>query len=220
MIGYIYSSDGKLIFSSQCSSRRQLIEKALKSKVSFRYADLTNEDFSGLDLSNIDFYGADLEDSLFSRAKLNKTNFSRAFLADSDFRNTNIKNAIFSDAIGIIDCKFSQRGKKYIVSKYFAIPKGKLIGYKKIKSLSNREKDIICTLEIPAKAKRIRTLAGKCRAEYAIVRKGSGYSFHRDSFRYKEGGVVKPEKKFNNDPFVECASGIHFFLTKREAQDY
>jgi hypothetical protein len=219
MIGYIYSNRGEIIFSSQCSSRREAIEKALKSKVSFRYADLTNEDFSGLDLSNINFYGADLEGSLFSRAKLNKTNFSRAFLAGSDFRNTNIKNAILSNANGITYCKFSRRGKKYIVSKHFAVPKGKLVGYKKIQNIC-RDKNVICTLEIPAKAKRIKTLAGKCRAEYAIVRKGNGYSFYQNSFIYKEGSVVKPEKKFNDDSFVECASGIHFFLTKKEAQDY
>lgn len=38
--------------------------------------------------------------------------------------------------------------------------------------------------------------------------------------RYKVGETVKPQKKFDKNYTRECASGIHFFLTMKEAADF
>lgn len=82
-------------------------------------------------------------------------------------------------------------------------------------------KSTICTLEIPAKAKRVGNYQnGKCRAEYAKVLKGSGFSGYDHTFFYKEGKIVRPKKKFNNNPLTTCTSGIHFFLTIGQAKNY
>ena len=35
---------------------------------------------------------------------------------------------------------------------------------------------------------------------------------------YTKGKTLKT--KFNNDPRVECAEWLHFFITKKEAEDY
>jgi hypothetical protein len=39
-------------------------------------------------------------------------------------------------------------------------------------------------------------------------------------FTYKTGETVRPEKPFSDDWTDECASGIHFFITREEAVDY
>jgi len=36
---------------------------------------------------------------------------------------------------------------------------------------------------------------------------------------YKVGETVKPDS-FDDNPFVECTHGIHFFITRQEAEDY
>lgn len=40
------------------------------------------------------------------------------------------------------------------------------------------------------------------------------------SFRYKEGKTCFPKKEFNRDISRECESGIHFYLDKKEAENY
>lgn len=95
------------------------------------------------------------------------------------------------------------------------LPEGDLIGYKR---LANGK---ICKLRIPADAKRVGGLVGrKCRAEYAIVLEGEGHSRHDRSFSYKVGSTVRPTKPFDDNPLQECRSGIHFFITKEEAEAY
>jgi hypothetical protein len=89
-----------------------------------------------------------------------------------------------------------------------------LIGYKK---LENR---VICKLLIPAAAKRSNATGRKCRAEYAVVLEGEGVSEHDSSFKYKVGQTVRPTKPFDENRFLECASGIHFFITRQEAEDF
>ena len=40
------------------------------------------------------------------------------------------------------------------------------------------------------------------------------------TFTYKIGATVHPREPFNEDRWNECAAGIHFFITKQEAEDY
>jgi hypothetical protein len=78
----------------------------------------------------------------------------------------------------------------------------------------------IAELEIPAEARRVGGVTSrKCRAEFAKVIKGSGPSGHDLNFIYKEGEIVKPSS-FDPNPLVECAPGIHFFITREEAEAY
>lgn len=46
------------------------------------------------------------------------------------------------------------------------------------------------------------------------------HSFHSRKFKYRVGMTVKPDKKFDPDPGVSCASGIHFFETKSDVVWY
>jgi hypothetical protein len=98
---------------------------------------------------------------------------------------------------------------------HFQIPQeGALIGWKK---LSN---GTICKLQIPAKAARTATPLGrKCRAKYVKVLAGEGVSGHDYRTEYKKGQIVRPDK-YDPNPLVECTNGIHFFLTREEAEEY
>ncbi len=93
-------------------------------------------------------------------------------------------------------------------------PAGDLIGWKKLVDNS------ICKLRIPADAKRSNATGRKCRASHAVVLEGSGASRYDSSFRYEIGARVEPSEPFDGNRWKECASGIHFFLTREEAEDY
>lgn len=100
---------------------------------------------------------------------------------------------------------------------YFQIPQeGELVVYKKLQKG-------IAKLKIPSEAKRTATPIGrKCRAEFAFVLElqcGESYDNHTGTTLYKQGEMVYPDK-YNNDWRVECTNGIHFFLTRQEAEDY
>jgi hypothetical protein len=91
---------------------------------------------------------------------------------------------------------------------------GDLIRYKKLFG------DVICRLQIPAEAKRSNATGRKCRAEYAIVLEGEGVSQFDPNFPYRIGEMVRPTEPFDTNRWNECTSGIHFFLTREEAEKY
>ncbi len=100
-----------------------------------------------------------------------------------------------------------------MVSTRTILPAGDLVAWKKLAG------GIVCELKIPADAKRVGGLIGrKCRAEYALVVANGGESM-RGNLTYEVGKRVDPDK-FDDNPLVECSSGIHFFITKLEAEEY
>lgn len=87
--------------------------------------------------------------------------------------------------------------------------------------------NIIAKLMIPSESKRTATPTGrKCRAEYAQVieligarEKVFSVSCWDNKTVYKVGEIVRPDS-YNDDIRVECTNGIHFFLTREEAEEY
>jgi hypothetical protein len=91
---------------------------------------------------------------------------------------------------------------------------GAFHGFKKLADNS------IAEIQIPADAERIGGYIGrKCRASKAIVISGQGLSKHDPQFAYAPGQVIVPDE-WDNDPRVECSHGIHFFLTRKEAEQF
>ncbi len=77
---------------------------------------------------------------------------------------------------------------------------------------------VVCKLEIPAEAKRTSSLVGrKCRAEFARVLEGEGISYYGGT--YTVGEIVRPDS-YDDDIRIECSHGIHFFITRKEAEEY
>lgn len=166
------------------------------SEANFSGANLYEANLRGADLSRADLYGASL-----SWADLSGANLSRADLSRADLTGANLREANLSGAS---------------LPKFQVIPRGFLMyGFKKLKD------GTVCTLEIPAEAERTSSLIGrKCRAEYAKVISGNGISGHdKGTTVYQEGQMVYPDK-YDGDIRVECASGIHFFQTPEEAEEY
>jgi hypothetical protein len=99
-----------------------------------------------------------------------------------------------------------------ILSPYMICPEeGGFVGWKKVDAG-------VIKLYIPAKAKRTSSIAGrKCRAEYVRVLEGNGISSKGGI--YEQGKIYRPHK-YDDDPRIECSCGVHFFMTKKEAEEY
>lgn len=112
-----------------------------------------------------------------------------------------------------------------------------VIGYKKA-WLYNKDRwhttPVIVTLRIPARALRQQVLGEKCRASTAHVvsieihprwpgsdnprKVKRAVSDYDNSFRYVVGETVRPRLPYDHNPKEECASGIHFFLERGQAE--
>ena len=84
---------------------------------------------------------------------------------------------------------------------------------------------VIVKLLIPEDANRSHGSERKCRASKAVVldifngkegESGGGYG----KVYYRKGETVTPINGFDEDRWVTCSSGIHFFLTRAEAEAY
>jgi len=169
--------------------------RAYLSGAYLRRAYLSGADLSGANLSGADLSGANLSRANLSGADLSGANLSGANLSGADLSRANLPpTSIVPEA-------------------------GAFTAFKKLKG------GIIATIEIPTEAKRIGGLAGrKCRASSAKVVALSdgaevGYSSYDPTFAYRVGETVTPNV-FDDDVRVECSSGIHFFITKAEAETY
>ncbi len=97
-------------------------------------------------------------------------------------------------------------------------PEGTLIGWKKCHG------GVIVKLRIPEDARRSNATGRKCRAEWVEVVEvyGAevGLSLHDGGATvYRPGETVKPDR-WEEDRWQECAPGVHFFLTREEAEKY
>jgi hypothetical protein len=94
-------------------------------------------------------------------------------------------------------------------------PEGNLVGWKKCKD------NVIVKLLIPQNAKRSNATGRKCRAEYAVVLRifngSEGTSQWDGKTTYRKGETVRCSE-WNADRWVECGGGIHFYLTREEAE--
>lgn len=137
-------------------------------------------------------------------------------LFEGDFRSVAeaVKAAVKSSA----DLS-SAKGSELAIAMTRILPEGDIIGWKKC-----REEKIVKLL-VPAASKRSHAFGRKCRAEFATVLEiiGGGKtaeSYREDGFTYKVGETVRPKEKFNEDWTEECTSGIHFYITKIEAENH
>jgi hypothetical protein len=81
----------------------------------------------------------------------------------------------------------------------------------------------VIKISIPASAKRTSSLVGrKCRAEAVRVLSGpgcGGSSPTQGSLVYNRNSLVYAEG-YNDDVRLECTGGIHFFMTRKEAEEW
>ena len=145
------------------------------------------------DLSGAYLSGADLRD-----ANLSGANLSGAYLRDAYLRDANLSGAYLRDAKNLI---------------YQICPQtGNFEAWKKIST---------GVIKILVTGERTSSIVGrKCRCSECVVLDGeSGVDKHTKTIKYEVGATIIPDS-YNDDPRVECTNGIHFFMTKEEAENY
>jgi hypothetical protein len=148
--------------------------------------------------------GANLSGANLYGANLSRANLSGANLSGTDLSGTDLSGAKNLD-------------EQLQISSTTITPEGDLIGWKKCRD------NIIVKVKIPMEAKRSNSTGRKCRAEYVKVLEvfggKIGISQHDEKTKYVVGKTVKCYK-WDDNRWEECSGGIHFFLTKIEAERY
>ena len=190
-----------------------------------RSADLSDADLSAADLRCADLRSADLSAADLSAADLSDANLRCADLSDADLSDADLSAADLRGA-NLRDANLSE----LTVAQTSILPdEGDIIGWKKAITLDGAP--IIVKLLIPADAQRSNATGRKCRASTARVldlqdKQGNSlppdttaYSSFDLDFTYQKGETVHVED-FDTDRWDECATGIHFFITRIEAAEY
>ena len=161
-----------------------------------------------------------LENKGGKRADLRWANLRGANLQGADLREANLQGADLREA------KIDGVNADENTSGFWSVcpEEGSFTAFKKLAD------DKIAKLLIPEHAKRSSGTTRKCRCSEALVveikdREGNdideGFSKQADEngckLLYKVGKTVYPDA-FDDDRWNECSNGIHFFMTRKEAE--
>ena len=156
------------------------------------------------------------------RANLVRANLESANLESANLESANLESAnLYSANLESANIE-SAKNIEFAAALTTITPEGDLIGWKKLSG------GLIAKLLIPMDAKRSNATGRKCRAEFAKVLEiwngnesvEEGESQYDTTFIYKVGEIVKPTIPFDENRWEECSTGIHFFITKIEAERY
>ena len=180
-------------------------------------ADLTRADLIGVDLRLANLSGADL-----SYADLTYSNLRRDILTDTDLYGANLTGADLTGT-NLIDSELEYANlTDTILDEKEQCRKGivlteSMIGYKK------SDEGKIITLEIPICAKVFSINNNKRRTNKVKVIDMQGEtelsSCYDTNFKYHVGDEIEIYN-FDENYNVECGTGIHFFSTREEAENY
>jgi hypothetical protein len=175
--------------------KRANLSKANLCGADLRLVNLCGADLCGDFMREADLRGANLFGADLSAANLCSAKLSKAFLFGADLNGTLLHGAELPD---------------------FQIPDGDIVGWKKCGSF-------IVRLRIPYRARRTACLVTrKCRAELAVVDWIEGDAKQvicAHGGIYRLGEEIWPDS-YCDDFRIDCSHGIHFFLTREEAEVY
>ena len=151
---------------------------------------------------------ADLRSANLRDANLRGADLSGADLSGANLYGANLRSANLKDAQDI----------QLVLAKSSILPEtGPIWGWKKCRN------DVLVRLVVGNTAKRSHATGRKCRAEHVkvleVVGAEVGISQHDPNVQYRVGQIVRCDK-WNEDRWTECGGGIHFFLTRIEAERY
>ena len=188
-------------------------QKANLCKTNFQRADLWEANLRGANL-----YGANLWEANLQEANLQDADFRRANLQGASFQGAHLYRANLWEANNIPD----------YVCPICCPEEGSFVGFKKALAL-DKNIEVIVELEIPADAKRSSATSRKCRCDKAkvlsitdlsgVAEFQMAVSFWDDDFIYEVGKTVVVND-FDENRWIECSTGIHFFITRDEAVIY
>ena len=172
-----------------------------------RGADLRDAYLGGANLRGADLRGADLRDAYLGGAYLGGAYLGGANLGGANLGGANLGGANYNECTAFFALQCPEEGD--------------FIAWKKVKTC-------IVKLLIPADAQRSSATSRKCRASKAHVlaiydkdgnEKKSVVSDNYVTTTYKVGENVLPDS-WDDDRWNECSHGIHFFITRQEAELY
>ena len=187
-------------------------------------ANLRGANLRGANLRGANLYGADLSSANLRGANLSDANLSDANLSDANLYGADLIGANLSDAnlhgtnLYGADLIGAKKIPKGITASLQVIPdEGDVVGWKKCRD------GVIVKILVKSDTPRSSATSRKCRAKEATVLEvfGADYgvSKHDGKTVYKKGSVVECDT-WCEDSWNECAGGIHFFITRQEAEDY
>jgi uncharacterized protein YjbI with pentapeptide repeats len=188
-------------------AHKEWLENTGGNRANLCDANLSDANLRCADLSGANLRGANLRCANLIDANLSGANLRGADLSDANLRCANLR------------CAEANENTSFF---WLTCPEnGEFTAYKNC-----REGEIV-TLLITADAKRSSATSRKCRASKAIVvlidKNGEklmeAISKHDRNFVYRVGETIEIEN-FDEDRWNECSTGIHFFITRREAELY
>ena len=138
----------------------------------------------------------------------------RADLRGADLRGADLQGADLQRAD--LQGAYLQGAKNgdLAIARTRILPNGTLVAFK-------RCREGVVELSIPAEAKRSHAFGRKCRGEYAVVVATPdgkpAHSLHDGAFEYRVGETVRPDR-WDDDWAQECSGGIHFYISRIEAE--
>ena len=196
-----------------------------------RYTNLEKADLAWACLSWADLAGANLEGAKLEDADLSWANLIGANLEDANLKDANLKGAILiganlkgADIDGAVLNAAHLNGAKNIPYIPLACPsEGAFIGWKKV------EWKYLVKIQVPEDARRCSPTTRKCRCDKAMVlditsldgeeHYNEVVNYNYTTTVYKVGEMVYPNS-FDDYRWLECSTGIHFFVNKQDAINY
>ena len=196
---------------------RAALEKATAAGAYLAGAYLARADLAGANLARANLAGADLAGANLARAYLAGANLAGANLAGANLAGAYLAGANLARANLAGANLAGAEEADYAIAQTRILPDGDLIGWKKCQG------GVIVKLRIPADAKRSSAFGRKCRAEFAdvleVIGAEVGIAQHDRKTEYRAGQRVVPDS-WDDNWQDECSHGIHFFITRIEAERY
>jgi hypothetical protein len=186
------------------------LEDANLRGASLRGASLWGASLWGANLGGANLRGASLWGASLWGANLRGTNLGGASLRGANLEGANLEDAKEIPAL--------------VAAQTSIVPEeGQVTGWKKCTS------GVIVKLIVGKRAKRSNATGRKCRAEYVkvieVIGAEVGISTFEDASKgikpieYRAGTIVRCHE-WEANRWIECGGGIHFFLTRVEAENY
>jgi uncharacterized protein YjbI with pentapeptide repeats len=205
-------------------------------------ADLQGADLQGADLQRAYLQGAYLQGAYLQGADLQRAYLQGAYLQGADLQGADLQRAYLQGAylqgadLQGADLQGAAIEDGQIAKMDFAVcpSDGSFTAFKKVWMNYNacNPSAVVLRLEIPADAARTSNLKNrKCRSAAALVvavedlegnpiaEPGPLVGYHQKQFTYTVGALAQVDD-FDPDPREDCTKGIHWFITRREAQVY
>ena len=148
-----------------------------------------------------------VEAAVRSNANLSGANLYGANLSGADLSRANLYGANL----------YGAKNRELIEAQTSITSEGNIVGWKKCQN------NVIVKLLIPQKARRSNATGRKCRAEYVKVLQifgaKEGVSIYDVTVIYRKGATVKCSS-WEKNRFIERGGGIHFYLSRIEAESH